>query len=131
MFLSHEYYPPVDPLLDMVSYSVSTKASFIAQGIATDVAHLGWLIEEGIKHKGFSFITVLTPCITFNPPELFDTIRENASYLKEGEPVSLPASSKEKPWIHDPGDISLALKLAQMPLLEEPLLGVFFRGKAL
>ncbi len=129
LFLSREFYPPVDPMLDMISYSVSTRSSFIAQGIATDVSHLDWLIEEGIKHKGFSFIIVLTPCVIFNPSELFNTIRERASYLKEVELVELPDSSIEKPWLHDPSNISLALRLAQTPVLEKPHLGVFFRGK--
>lgn len=128
-FLSLEMYPPVDPMLDMISYSLSTQSSLVAQGIATDVAHLDWLIEEGIKHKGFSYISVLTPCITFNPPELFNTIRENATYLKEGEPVGLPGSFSDKPWLHDPGNIDLALRLAQFPLLEKPLLGILFQGK--
>lgn len=123
------YTPPVDPVLDMISYSVSTQSSFIAQGIATDVPHLSWLIEEGIKHQGFSFIGVLTPCVTFNPVELFSTIKKNASYLKEGELVELPSSSKEKPWRHSPGDISLALKLAQASVLEKPHLGILFQGK--
>jgi 2-oxoglutarate ferredoxin oxidoreductase subunit beta len=27
--------------------------------------HLKWLIKEAIKHKGFSFIDVLQPCVTF------------------------------------------------------------------
>jgi len=128
-FLSLESDPPVDPLLDMVSYSVSTRASFIAQGIATDVSHLGGLIEEAIKHKGFSFISVLTPCVTFNPPGLFATIKENASYLKEGERVEMPPWLSEESWIHDPGNITLALQLAQTPVLEKPHLGVLFQGK--
>lgn len=128
-FLSREFYPPVDPILDMVAYSVSTGSSLIAQGIASDVSHLEWLIEEGIKHKGFSYISVLAPCVTFSPAELSSTIREKASYLREGERVELPDSSTEKPWLHDPGNISLALRLAQLPLLEKPLLGIFFRGK--
>jgi len=127
-FLSQEFYPPVDPLLDMVAFSASSGASFVAQGISTDVPHLSWLIEEGIKHAGFSFISVLTPCVTFNPPDLFATIKERASYLREGEPVQLPSSSTIEPWVHDPGDIDLALKLAQVLLLEEPFLGIFFRG---
>jgi hypothetical protein len=113
----------------MVSYSASTRASFIAQGIATDVTHLEWLIEEGIQHNGFSFITVLTPCVTYNPPWLFEVIKEKAFYLRDAEPVSLPESSVERPWLHDPSDISLAFKLARVPLLEQPLLGVFFRGR--
>jgi len=127
-FLSQKFYPPVDPMLDMVSYSMATQSSFIAQGIATDVSQLDWLIEEGIKHKGFSFIIVLTPCVTFNDSELFQTIREKASYLREGELVELPDKSTEKPWSHNPGSISSALKLAQVPVLEKPYLGIFFRG---
>jgi 2-oxoglutarate ferredoxin oxidoreductase subunit beta len=127
-FLSLQFYPPVDPVLDMVSYSVSTRASFIAQGIATDTSHLAWLIQEAIKHRGFSFISVLTPCVTFEPPQFFKTIKEKASYLKEGEPVGLPDSSTEQPWFHDSSNITLALKLAQSPVLEKPHIGIIFRG---
>ena len=127
VLVGQETNPPVDPMLDMIAYSVSTEASFIAQGIATDPTHLSWLIEEAIEHEGFSFINILTPCITYGPG-LFAIIREHASYLREGELVELPASSKEKPWPHDPKDIGLALKLAQTPVLEKPHLGVFFKG---
>jgi hypothetical protein len=113
----------------MVSYSVSTGASFIAQGISTDPSHLTWLIQEAIKHKGFSFVNVLTPCVTFDPPWLFKTIKEKATYLKEGEPVGLPDLSTEQPWLHDSSNITFALKLAQSPVLEKPHLGIIFRGK--
>jgi 2-oxoglutarate ferredoxin oxidoreductase subunit beta len=127
-FLSRPFNPPVDPLLDVISYSVSTQASFIAQGISTDVAHLEWLVEEGVKHRGFSFISVLSPCVTFNPADLFATIKERARYLREGETVELPADSTDQPWPHDPGDIGRALRLAQVSLIEEPILGIFFQG---
>ena len=127
-FLSRENYPPVDPVLDVVSYSASTQASLVAQGIATDVPHLSGLIEEGIRHRGFSFISVLAPCVTFNPSGMFDAIRENATYLREGEPVEMPDSFGATSWIHDPRDIDLALKLAEAPVLEKPHLGIFFRG---
>ena len=128
-FLSLHFHPPVDPILDMLSYSISTNSSFIAQGLATDVPHLEQLLKEGITHKGFSFISVLTPCVTFNPPELFDTIKKRASYLREGELVDLPDSSTDPPWLHDPSNISLAMKLARVALVKKPYLGVFFRGQ--
>ena len=129
LFHSEQLFPPVDPILDMISFNVSTQSGFIAQGIATDVSHLGQLIEEGIRHKGFSFISVLTPCLTFHHSDLFNMIKSKASYLKDGELVELPSSSTDKPWHHDPDDISLALNLARVPVLEKPYLGVFFRGK--
>jgi 2-oxoglutarate ferredoxin oxidoreductase subunit beta len=128
-FLTHESYPPVDPMLEMVSYSRTTEASFIAQGIATDVPHLSWLIKEGIKHRGFSFISVLSLCVTFNPTGLFDTLRKNASYLKEGEEIKIPDSLQQESLIHKPGDMHSALRLASIPLLGKPLLGIFFQGK--
>jgi 2-oxoglutarate ferredoxin oxidoreductase subunit beta len=28
--------------------------------------HLSWLMLEGIKHKGFSLVEVLQPCVSFN-----------------------------------------------------------------
>jgi 2-oxoglutarate ferredoxin oxidoreductase subunit beta len=128
-FPSERFYSPVNPLSNMISYSLGTRSSFIAQGIATDVPHLAVIIKEGIQHKGFSFISVLTPCVTFNPEEYFKRIKAKASYLKEGEMVDLPESSTENPWLHDPGDIGLAFKLAQSPVLEKPHLGIFFQGK--
>lgn len=128
-FMGKETYPPVDPLLDMVSFSVSTGSSFIAQGIANNIPHLSQLIKEGINHKGFSFISVISPCITFDPPELFGTIKKNARYLKEGEMIELPASANYEPWPHDPTDIVQALKLARTSFMEAPHLGVFFRGQ--
>jgi len=127
-FLAAESYPPVDPMLDMISYSLSTRASFIGQGIATDIQHLDWLIREGIKHKGFSYISILASCVTFSPPELFDTIKKKARYLREGELVELPLSSPQKPWIHDPVNIDLALRLAETSLMDEPLMGIFYQG---
>ena len=127
-FLSLRDYPPVDPILDVVSYSVSTGASMVAQGIATDVPHLSELIKAGIKHRGFSFISVITECATFNPPGMFEAVQEHATYLREGEPVELPDSHNGETWLHDPTDVGLALRLAQTPVLEKPHLGVFFRG---
>jgi 2-oxoglutarate ferredoxin oxidoreductase subunit beta len=128
-FPSERFYSPLNPLSNMISYSLGTRSSFIAQGIATDTNHLAGLIKEAIKHKGFSFISVLTPCATFNPAEYFQAIKARASYLKEGEMVDLGESSTEKPWAHDPSNIGLALKLAQSPTLQKPHLGIFYQGR--
>ncbi|MDO8491400.1 MAG: thiamine pyrophosphate-dependent enzyme [Dehalococcoidia bacterium] len=128
-FFTAQVYPPVDPISNMLSYSLSAQASFIAQGISTDPNHLDLLIEAGIRHKGFSFINVLTPCVTYNPPEMFEAMKSRATYLKEGEMVELPASATDTPWRHDPTDINRAMRLAQAPILNKPYLGVFFKGK--
>jgi len=55
---------PFNPLKIMLA----SKATFIAQGYSARMSHLKNLILQGVKHKGFSFIDILQPCITF-----FDT----------------------------------------------------------
>ncbi|MCP4994374.1 MAG: 2-oxoacid:ferredoxin oxidoreductase subunit beta [Gammaproteobacteria bacterium] len=49
--------------------ALASGASFIARGFSGDPNGLSKLITEGIKHKGFSFIQVLSPCTTFRPEQ--------------------------------------------------------------
>lgn len=44
---------------------LSSNATFIARGYSFKIEHLKNLIIEGVKHKGFSFIEILQPCISF------------------------------------------------------------------
>jgi 2-oxoglutarate ferredoxin oxidoreductase subunit beta len=53
---------PINPL-DMM---LSIGATFVARGYAGKQEQLKRIILEGIKHKGFSFIEVLQPCIAWN-----------------------------------------------------------------
>ena len=39
------------------------------------------MIIQGIKHPGFSFIQILSPCVTFVGKEQFNIIRSRAEYL--------------------------------------------------
>lgn len=59
---------PVNP----VSLAIASGATFVARGFAGDVKHLSGLIVEAIKHKGFSVIDVLQPCVSFNHVNTYD-----------------------------------------------------------
>ncbi|MCX7771350.1 MAG: thiamine pyrophosphate-dependent enzyme, partial [Proteobacteria bacterium] len=54
---------PVNPL----ALAILSGATFVARGYSGEIDHLSSLIVQGIKHKGFSVIDVLQPCVTFNP----------------------------------------------------------------
>ncbi|MCB1756720.1 MAG: 2-oxoacid:ferredoxin oxidoreductase subunit beta, partial [Gammaproteobacteria bacterium] len=56
---------PFNPL----AIALASGASFIARGFSGDPSGLTRLITEGIEHKGFSFIEVLSPCTTFRPEQ--------------------------------------------------------------
>lgn len=45
--------------------ALAAGATFVARGFAGDVAHLASLIEQGISHRGASFIDVFQPCVTW------------------------------------------------------------------
>jgi 2-oxoglutarate ferredoxin oxidoreductase subunit beta len=59
--------PACNPLL----LAVASDCSFVARGFAGEVDHLANLIKEGIRHKGFAFIDILQPCVSFNRVNTF------------------------------------------------------------
>jgi len=52
---------PINP----IALALACDATFVARGFAGDLNHLTYLIKEAIKHRGFAFIDVLQPCVTF------------------------------------------------------------------
>ncbi|MBI5743622.1 MAG: 2-oxoacid ferredoxin oxidoreductase [Elusimicrobia bacterium] len=52
-------FPPLETALAL-------GCGFVARGYAAEKEHLTELILAGIRHKGFSLIDVLQPCVSFN-----------------------------------------------------------------
>jgi 2-oxoglutarate/2-oxoacid ferredoxin oxidoreductase subunit beta len=48
-----------------VALAIISSCTFVARGYAMEVDHLADLIVEGVSHKGFAFIDVVQPCITW------------------------------------------------------------------
>jgi len=70
---------PVRPL----ALAFAGQASFVAQGYSSDISHLTNLIVEGIKHPGFAFILVKSPCITYGGKAQIDHMKNMVRYLGE------------------------------------------------
>jgi len=64
---------PISPL----QLALSANASFIAQGFSGDIKQITSLIEQGIQHKGFAFINIFSPCVTFNKVFTYDLFKQN------------------------------------------------------
>ncbi len=95
-----------------IAFVLSQGASFVARGFAGDVDHLTWLIKEAIKHKGFSFIDVLQPCVTFDRIHTYSWYRERIYKLEESS--------------HDPSDWHAAMSKAYEWGDKIPI-GIFYR----
>jgi len=59
---------PLHPL----EMAIALGCGFVARGYSADSEHLSWLITEGIKHRGFSLIDVLQPCVSFNKKNTYE-----------------------------------------------------------
>ncbi|MFZ6034990.1 MAG: thiamine pyrophosphate-dependent enzyme [Patescibacteria group bacterium] len=100
---------PINPL----SFAITSGASFVAQSFAGDAAHLSLMIKEAIKHKGFSVVNVLQPCVTFNK------INTYQYYMKRV--YKLPAD-------YDPSDFKTAV-VKSLEMNEEKFpLGIVYKS---
>lgn len=52
--------------LNPVKLMLASGATFVARTFA-DIEQTEWVLKEALKHKGFAFIEILQPCITFHP----------------------------------------------------------------
>jgi 2-oxoglutarate ferredoxin oxidoreductase subunit beta len=59
------YQPPIDPVL----LALNLGAGFVARSFSGDKRQLVPLIQAGLSYKGFAFIDVMSPCVTFNDHE--------------------------------------------------------------
>lgn len=63
--------------------AISMDVGFVARGFSGDQEHLANLIVQGVNHKGFSFIDVLQPCVSFNHLNTHHWYRERVYYIDE------------------------------------------------
>ncbi len=108
---SHPSGNPDTPL-NPIKLALAYGASFVARGYAGDPKGLTDLIKKGILHKGFSFIQILTPCVTFDKTyRTWKNLKENV--------YDLNLRTQEK-------TLETAMRIAE----NEPNgIGVFFQDK--
>ncbi|MFN3995363.1 MAG: 2-oxoacid:ferredoxin oxidoreductase subunit beta [bacterium] len=80
------YDEPVNP----VSLALISGATFVAQTFALDVNYTFKIIKEAIEHKGFSFVNILSPCITYYRAEDVKTFKNKVKNLEEQYLTDLP-----------------------------------------
>ena len=98
---------PLNPLMMLLSYG----AGWVGQAYAGKPHHLADMIEAAIAHRGFSYLHILSPCVTFDKTEM--------TY------ANLDVNTRDLPGDHDPTD-----RLAAMAEAENtgaPALGLFYR----
>lgn len=91
-----------------VATVLSLNVSFVARAFSSKPKEMAALIQQGIEHKGFSFIHALSPCPTFH--NTMDVWKANVQPLPAG---------------HDTSNRAQAVAMAME--VEKPYVGLFYR----
>ena len=70
---------PLNPL----AVAIAAGGGFVARGFAGDIPHLTRLIQEALRHRGFSLVDILQPCVSFNYKNTFAWFRERVYKVEE------------------------------------------------
>lgn len=92
--------PTVEEPINPLSLALSAGATFVARGFAGDNKHLTSLITDAVKHKGFSIVDIMQPCVTFNRKNTFAWFYERLYKLGEDYDLKnrLNALAKAEEW---------------------------------
>ena len=97
--------------LDPIALAIAGGATYVARGYSGRPKHLVELIKRGMTHKGFAFIDVFSPCVTFNKDNTYAFFKQRIYDLQEDRD-------------HDPREWKAALEYAYQWGDEIPI-GVF------
>jgi 2-oxoglutarate/2-oxoacid ferredoxin oxidoreductase subunit beta len=61
--------PNVQPPIDPVLLALTLGCTFVARAFSGDKDQLVPILKAGLAHRGFAFIDVISPCVTFNDHE--------------------------------------------------------------
>jgi 2-oxoglutarate ferredoxin oxidoreductase subunit beta len=68
--------------LNPLAMAVALDCSFVARGFSGDMEHLTGLMIEAVRHKGFSLVDILQPCVTFNRVNTYEWYRQRVYHIE-------------------------------------------------
>ena len=68
--------------LNPVAMAIVAGATYVARAFSSERAQLAELMYEGMQHKGFAFIDVISPCVTWKDDEIYDFWKERVNFLE-------------------------------------------------
>ena len=69
--------------LNPIAMAVALDCSFVGRGYAADQEHLKELIKAAVRHKGFSLVDILQPCVSFNKINTYEWYGKRVYHMAE------------------------------------------------
>lgn len=93
--------------IDLASLAIELGATFVGQSFSGDKDQLIPLMKAAMSHKGFAFLNVISPCVTFNnnagSTKSYDYVREHVEVTGTMDFVPMMTEIKAS---YEAGDIS-------------------------
>jgi 2-oxoglutarate/2-oxoacid ferredoxin oxidoreductase subunit beta len=105
-------YGNPEPSVDPCELAICFGATWVGRGFSGDPKSLVDLMTSAIEHRGFAFLNVMSPCVTWKGDQQFKTLKAKAR--------PLPAD-------HDPSDRAAALRYTRET--EFLTTGILFRTR--
>lgn len=102
-------YGNPDPTVDPCALAIALGASWVARGFSGDVKGSTELMKKAIAHKGFAFLNIISPCVTWRG---------------EDQHKELRAKMKATPADHDTTSREAAMRFTDEP--EAMTVGVLY-----
>lgn len=82
--------------IDLSSLAIELGATFVGQSFSGDKEQLIPLMKAAMKHRGFAFLNVISPCVTFN-----NNVGSTKSYDYVREHVQVTGTVDFAPMMHE------------------------------
>jgi 2-oxoglutarate ferredoxin oxidoreductase subunit beta len=101
----------IDEPLNPLAVALNAGAAFVARGYSGEVEHLKELIKEGINFKGFAYIDILQPCVTFGKKYSYEYYDERIYKLDESYDCTSFENALKKVWEKDKIALGIIYKI--------------------
>jgi 2-oxoglutarate ferredoxin oxidoreductase subunit beta len=122
----------VENSVNPIPMAIVCGATYVARGFSGQQKHLVALIKGAIEHRGFAFVDVFSPCVTYNHENTGDFFKQRTRKLEEmgHDPTDLHAAIERGGEWGETIPIGLFYKKDDVPALDE-LEPVLAGGEAL
>ncbi len=72
-----------EPSIDPCELGISTGATWVGRGYSGDIKTLAELMIKALRHHGFSFLNVISPCVTFRGDGQFKELKEKLRHVPD------------------------------------------------
>jgi 2-oxoglutarate ferredoxin oxidoreductase subunit beta len=76
-------YGSVENPVNAIPMAIVCGATYVARGFSGQQKHLIELIEGALQHRGFAFIDVFSPCVTYNKENTYEFFKQRTRRVED------------------------------------------------